>query len=49
VDGLGFAVGVNNLFDKDPPGCVTCSLNNYDPNLYDAPGQFFYFRLTYRK
>jgi len=49
VDGLGFAVGVNNLFDKDPPGCVTCSLNNYDPNLYDSPGQFFYFRLTYRQ
>ncbi|PZQ56441.1 MAG: TonB-dependent receptor, partial [Phenylobacterium zucineum] len=34
-DGLSFAVGVNNLFDKDPPGCVTCGLNNYDPNAYD--------------
>lgn len=47
-DGLSFAVGVNNLFDKDPPGCVTCSLNNYDPNAYDAPGRFMYFRLSYR-
>lgn len=48
-DGLGVAVGVNNLFDKDPPGCVTCGLNNYDPNVYDAPGRFFYFRLSYRQ
>ena len=45
---LGIAVGVNNLFDKDPPGCVTCGLNNYDPNAYDAPGRFMYLRLSYR-
>jgi len=49
ADGLGVAVGINNLFDKDPPGCVTCSLNNYDPNAYDAPGRFFYLRLSYRQ
>jgi iron complex outermembrane receptor protein len=49
VEGLGVAVGVNNLFDKDPPGCVTCSLNNYDPNAYDAPGRFFYLRLSYKQ
>jgi iron complex outermembrane receptor protein len=48
-DGLAFAVGVNNLFDKDPPGCVTCSLNNYDPNAYDAPGRFLYFRVSYKQ
>jgi len=46
---LSFAIGVNNLFDKDPPGCVTCGLNNYDPNAYDAPGRFFYLRLSYRQ
>ncbi|MGH6912068.1 MAG: hypothetical protein ACREEG_17940, partial [Phenylobacterium sp.] len=49
VKGVKVAVGVNNLFDKDPPGCVTCSLNNYDPNAYDAPGRFFYLQLTYRQ
>jgi len=43
------AAGVNNLFDKDPPGCITCGLNNYDPNAYDAPGRFFYLRLSYRQ
>jgi iron complex outermembrane receptor protein len=48
-DDFRVAVGVNNLFDKDPPGCVTCSLNNYDPNVYDAPGRFFYLRLSYRQ
>jgi iron complex outermembrane receptor protein len=48
-EGLSFAVGVNNLLDKDPPGCVTCGLNNYDPNAYDAPGRYMYFRLSYRQ
>jgi iron complex outermembrane receptor protein len=43
------AAGVNNLFDKDPPGCISCGLNNYDPNAYDAPGRFFYLRLSYRQ
>jgi iron complex outermembrane receptor protein len=47
-DDIRIAVGVNNLFDKDPPGCVSCSLNNYDPNTYDVPGQFFYLRIGYR-
>ena len=49
LDDLSIALGANNLFDKDPPGCISCGLNNYDPNAYDAPGQFFYLRLTYRQ
>lgn len=48
-DALALAIGVNNLFDKDPPGCITCGLNNYDPNVYDAPGRFMYLRLSYRR
>ncbi len=47
-ENIGLAIGVNNLFDKDPPGCVTCGLNNYDPNAYDAPGRFMYLRLSYK-
>ena len=43
---FGFALGVNNLFDKDPPGCFTCDLNNMDPTMYDIPGRFFYARAT---
>nr|MEA2797280.1 iron complex outerrane recepter protein [Phenylobacterium sp.] len=49
LNGVAVAVGVNNLFDKDPPGCITCSLNNYDPNAYDAPGRFVYLRLSYKQ
>jgi iron complex outermembrane receptor protein len=49
VNGVTVAAGVNNLFDKDPPGCISCALNNYDPNVYDSPGRFFYFRLSYKQ
>jgi iron complex outermembrane receptor protein len=41
-------LGVNNVFDTDPPPCVSCSLNNYDPTTYDVPGQFGYVRLSYK-
>ena len=38
--------GVNNVFNQDPPPCVTCNLNNYDPTSYDVPGQFGYLRVA---
>lgn len=40
-------VGVNNVFDQDPPACFSCNLNNYDPTTYDVPGRFGYLRLSY--
>lgn len=43
---LGLTLGVNNLFDRDPPGCITCGLNNYDPGTYDVPGRYYYGRIT---
>jgi iron complex outermembrane recepter protein len=43
---LGLAVGVNNVFDKDPPGCISCGLNNMDPTTYDIPGRYYYARAT---
>jgi iron complex outermembrane receptor protein len=43
---LGLAVGVNNIFKKDPPTCTTCGIPNYDPNLYDIPGRYFYGRVS---
>ncbi len=43
-----FTLGVNNLFDKDPPGCFSCSVNNFDPTTYDVPGQFGYARISYK-
>jgi iron complex outermembrane receptor protein len=45
---LTFAVGVNNLLDEDTPGCFSCDVNNMDPNLYDVPGRFGYFRVSIR-
>jgi iron complex outermembrane receptor protein len=47
-EGLGFAIGANNLFNSDPPACFTCGLNNMDPTTYDVPGTFFYGRATLR-
>ncbi|MDQ3074587.1 MAG: TonB-dependent receptor [Pseudomonadota bacterium] len=46
ADNFGFALGVNNLFDKDPPGCISCGLNNFDPTTYDVPGRYFYARAS---
>ncbi|MEO7365775.1 MAG: TonB-dependent receptor [Sphingomicrobium sp.] len=45
---LMLTVGGNNLTDKDPPGCFTCSVNNYDPTTYDVPGQFYYGRISFK-
>ncbi|WP_338646136.1 TonB-dependent receptor domain-containing protein [Novosphingobium olei] len=44
---FALTLGVNNVFDVNPPACYSCSLNNYDPTTYDVPGQFGYLRLTY--
>ena len=42
---LKLTFGANNVFDKDPPICVSCSLNGYDASTYDIPGgRFFYLR-----
>jgi iron complex outermembrane receptor protein len=48
LGGFGFALGVNNLFNKAPPACFTCGLNNMDPTTYDVPGRFFYARATFK-
>ena len=48
-DNLDLTLGVNNLFDEDPPPCYSCALNGFDGNVYDIPGQFYYARLTYRR
>ena len=48
AEGMKLSVGVNNLFDEDPPICLTCSLNGYDAGTYDLPGQFWYVSLDYR-
>ena len=31
-------LGVNNVLGKDPPICLSCTLNGYDASTYDLPG-----------
>lgn len=45
---FAFTLGVNNVFNQDPPGCFSCGVNNYDPTTYDVPGQFGYLRVSYK-
>ena len=44
---LRFTLGVNNVFGKDPPICLSCSLNGYDAATYDLPGRFWYARVGF--
>jgi len=41
-------IGVNNVFNQDPPPCTSCTGPNYDPTTYDVPGQFGYFRIAFK-
>ncbi|WP_309611419.1 TonB-dependent receptor domain-containing protein [Sphingomonas sp.] len=45
---LQLTLGVNNVFNQDPPACFSCTGPNYDPTTYDVPGQFGYVRLSYK-
>ena len=46
MKGMKITVGVNNVFDKNPPICLSCTLNGYDPGTYDLPGRYSYARLS---
>ena len=39
---MTLAGGINNITDKEPPICQSCSLNGYDASTYDLPGRFSY-------
>lgn len=39
---LTISAGVNNVLDRNPPTCLSCSLNGYDASTYDLPGRFWY-------
>ena len=43
---MSISGGVNNIFDKDPPVCLSCSLNGYDASTYDLPGRFTYIEAS---
>ncbi len=48
LEGLKLTVGGNNVFGKEPPTCMTCSLNGYDAGTYDLPGAYWYVGADYR-
>ena len=48
LEGLRLGFNVNNVFDKDPRVCLSCSLNGYDPGTYDVPGRFFNLQVAYK-
>ncbi len=52
VKNLRLAVGVRNLFDKDPPGVFTPASNQfqagYDITQYDPRGRFIYVAAGYK-
>ena len=39
-------VGVNNVFDRQPPTIFNGAAGNYDESAYDFLGRFAYARLT---
>jgi len=45
LGGFKVSVGVNNVFDKKAPNCLSCSLNGFDASTYDLAGQYVYGRV----
>ena len=45
---MSISGGVNNIFAKDAPICISCSLNGYDASTYDLPGRFSYIEASVR-
>jgi len=43
-----FTIGAENLFDRAPPICLSCSLNGYDPSTFRIPGRFLFARVGVR-
>lgn len=48
LEGTQLTVGVNNLFEKQAPLCLSCSLNGYDASTYDLPERFIYGKIDIR-
>jgi iron complex outermembrane receptor protein len=46
--GWTFALGVNNLFDEEPPICYSCDLNSLDGTIYPISGAFVYLRASFQ-
>jgi len=45
--GLRFAIGVDNLLDREPPFAATAFNDNFDGRTYDLAGRYWYTTLAY--
>ncbi|MFC6634784.1 TonB-dependent receptor [Microbulbifer taiwanensis] len=45
--GLRFAVGIDNLLDREPPFAATAFNDNFDGRTYDLSGRYWYTTLAY--
>lgn len=43
-----FSLGVENLFDRDPPYSASAFNDNYDPRSYDIEGRFLYAKISHQ-
>ena len=48
LNGTKVTLGMQNVFDKDPPFVAGAFENNYDESLADVRGRFWYVQLTKR-
>ncbi len=46
--GTDLTIGIDNLFDQDPPVGFSSFANSYDVTTYDTPGTFGYLRFVTR-
>lgn len=46
-NGLRFALGIDNVFDRDPPFAATAFNDNFDSRSYDLSGRYWYTTLAY--
>lgn len=44
---LRFTLGVNNVFDRDPPVSTQAFANSFDATQHRIPGQFYYARVNW--
>lgn len=45
--GLGFSLGMNNIWDSEPPLIASALNDSYDARSYDLIGRFFYGKIRY--
>jgi len=48
LNGTTITLGMQNVFDSDPPFAGVAFANGYDASLADVKGRFWYLQLTKR-